>query len=142
MVLTIRITGSILFLILLTTLVACENPRKGYIQGILGSGCFWDVVDKEVNVRKATYTYRLLPDGTCYKYRYNYLGLEKQTSVSPVDVTKGEVDVQWRVLNDSVVRIAKEDYKVLKVDKTAVWLESPTTESFMLLKNCKTFITD
>lgn len=142
MMLTNRITSGILVLILLTSLVACGKSRKGYIRGILGSGCFWDVVDEEMNAKKATYTYRLLPNGTCYKYRYNYVDQAKQTSVSPVDVAKGEVDIQWAVQSDSVVRIANVAYKVRKVDNTSVWLESPSLQSFMLLKNCSTFITD
>jgi hypothetical protein len=36
-------------------------------------------------LRKLKLTARLLPDGTCYKYRYNYRKQEKQNSVSPVD---------------------------------------------------------
>lgn len=142
MTLTKRNTSIISIIIILAVLFSCQNPHQDHIRGILSKVCFWDILDKDLNAKNVMYTYRLLPNGTCYKYRYNYLNKEKQNSVSPIDKEKGEVDIKWYMKSDSVLTIEKVDYKVLKVDNSSIWLETSSSYSFMLLKNCSTFIKD
>jgi len=132
----------ILPLLLLSVLMSCQPPRQDYIRGILSSGCFWDVLNKDLKAKNAQYTYRLLPDGTCYKYQYQYLNGEKQNAVSPIDKDKGEVDIKWSLKSDSVLTIGTEDYKVLKADDRSVWIQTTSSPSFLLQKNCSTYIRD
>jgi hypothetical protein len=142
MTLILRNTNGISILIILGVLFSCQNPRQNYIRGILSSGCFWDVLDNDLNTKNVKYTYRLLPDGKCYMYRYHYLNKEKQNSISHMDEAKGEVDIKWYLKSDSVLTIDKMDYKVLKVDKSSIWLEDSSSHSFVLQKNCRTYIRD
>lgn len=123
-------------------LFSCNNPRQNYIRGVLSKACFWDVLDEDLSPKHAKYAYRLFPNGTCYKYRYNYLNEEKQKSVSPIDRAKGEVDIKWQLVNDSVLTIGNAGYKVLKVEQNAIWLEDSSAQSFLLQKNCGTYIVD
>ncbi len=142
MILKNRNTNRISILIILGIIFSCQNSRQSYLRDILSDVCFWDVLDKDFNVKNVKYTYRLLPGGTCYMYRYNYSNNEKQNSVSHRDKEKGEVDIKWYVKSDSVLTIEKVDYKVLIVDKNYVLLETSSSPGFILQKNCQTFIID
>lgn len=137
----INVKGILLFL-LTAMFMSCQQPRLPYVRGILSGVCFWDILDGDLNANKATFTYRLLPDGTCYKYRYHYRDNEKQKSVSPIDKEKGEVNIKWNLKSDSMLTIGETDYKVEKVEKEVVWLRTPNSHSIMLLKNCSTYIID
>jgi hypothetical protein len=132
----------ILLLPILLMLFSCQGSRQHHIRSILSGVCFWDVLTREFNAANIRYTYRLLPDGTCYMYRYHYLNNEKQNSVSPVYEEKGEVDIKWSLKSDSILVIGKSDYKVLTVDKDYLLLANDPSHSFLLQKNCTTFIKD
>ncbi len=129
-------------LVVCVIFLSCQNNKVGYIRSILSSVCFWDVLENDLKMDKVEFAYRLLPEGVCYMYRYNYVNNKKQISVSPIDQEKGEVDIKWQVKNDSVLTIANIDYRVLAVDKEYILLESSTSRNFILQKNCKTFIKD
>ena len=91
---------------------------------------------------KVKFAYRLLPEGVCYKYRYNYIDNEKQISVSPIDQERGEVDIKWQVKGDSVLTMGNIDYRVLIIDKEYLLLETSASRNFILQKNCNTYIKD
>ena len=122
--------------------LSCQSNKEGYIKSILSDVCFWDVLESDFKMDKVQFAYRLLPEGVCYKYRYNYVNNEKQISVSPIDQEKGEVDIKWQLKNDSVLTIANIDYRVLTIDKEYLLLETSASRNFILQKNCKTFIKD
>jgi hypothetical protein len=120
--------------------VSCQTPHGEYISRALVNGCFWDVLNESFDAKHIKYTYRFLPNGTCYKYQYDYDGHLKQKSVSPLDKIKGETDIGWQSENDTVLTIGKTDYRILKVENGTIWLESPNAESFIIRKNCTTYI--
>jgi hypothetical protein len=121
---------------------SCQDSRQVYIRSLLSNVCFWDVLGKDFNTKSVKYTYRLLPDRICYQYQYQYIGNEKQKSVTPTDKENGEVNIGWDLKSDSVLTIGKEVYKVRKVDDSTVWLETSSKNSLVLHKNCSAFIID
>lgn len=137
-----RNTIYILLLVVFGIATSCQPPRENYIRSVLSDVCFWDVLEKDFDAKAVTTTYRLLPDGRCYKYHYGYSNQEKQKWVKPVDATKGEIDIKWSLQSDSVLTLGEEAYRILKVEKEAVWLKSASLEDVLLSKNCTTYIVD
>jgi hypothetical protein len=104
------------FLVIVSLLVSCQTPRGESISRTLVNGCFWDVWNESFDAKHIKYTYRFLPNGTCYKYQYDYVGQQKQNAVSHLDKIKGETDIGWQSENDTVLTIGKTDYKILKIE--------------------------
>ena len=121
---------------------SCQNTKESYVRKILSGVCFWDVLESDFKMDKVKFAYRLLPEGVCYKYRYNYIDNEKQISVSPIDQERGEVDIKWQVKGDSVLTMGNIDYRVLIIDKEYLLLETSASRNFILQKNCNTYIKD
>ena len=59
-----------------------------------------------------------------------------------MDEEKGEVDIKWHLKSDSVLTIEKTDYSILSVDKKYMLLAGSFSDTFILQKNCKTYIRD
>jgi len=128
---------------LVCLIAACKAvSRSSHIQDILEGPCFWDVLDSVGNHASILYTYRFLPEGVCYKYRYQYQDSERKKSVEPVDRSKGEVNLGWSVLNDSTLSIAQSFFRIIDIDKKFIFLESVETGFFVIEKNCSTHIVD
>ncbi|MBK6936316.1 MAG: hypothetical protein IPH18_05060 [Chitinophagaceae bacterium] len=121
---------------LLIILTSCNKSKKNISDVLLDGNCFWDIYDSEKNY-KVRSGYRIKPDGSCYRLRYDFIDGKRSDSVYKVSADVFDLN-RWDLI-DSTLYISFYAIEVLRFNADTVFFKTKdTAQRFFLVKNCKT----
>ena len=122
-------------------LFSCQQTKSFGLREILNADCFWDEVGDKQVIGGLNSCYKFLPDGMCYFYYYNFHNHKRTDSVYRYDDGDNIVPDIWSVQGDTGLVIRGIEYEVLEASPDSVMIVNRlSTETFMLKKNCTTFL--
>ena len=122
-------------------MISCNSHKPPRLKEILKTDCFWDRTGDKQVFGGLNSCYKFFPSGKCSFYYYKFYNRKRTDAVFHYDDGDVIVPEVWSVSGDTSLIIRGIQYKVLNTALDSVLLvEQSTNDSFILRKNCNTFI--
>ncbi len=130
-----------IFLAFIVLLISCnERVSKPKLKDILNSGCYRDILDKQV-VHFINSCYLFEKQGKCLFFYYNFYDQVRTDSVYRYDDDDVIVPDTWSVEGDSILTVRGISYSIIRYTNDSVYAKHHRqTDTLILTRNCNTFL--